>query len=225
MDGTFYPTALSVSMETAMSRHARKPPALPSALAGLLLLTASCGDLQDPASDTSAHITASPDAQAPYLTRPSLNPSSEPAPDGPASMPAPTPSDPGLPISNPPPAQAQDTPGINEPSGNLPSSQPVPPATAPSADGSGSIPPWQTRESPIIKSVTLSWDPSASGNADGYRVYVTGDSTVFPYYVDAGPATQLAMTLLAGHRYAFTVVAYNAAGESPPAHAFTFNVN
>ncbi|MEQ1794202.1 MAG: fibronectin type III domain-containing protein [Nitrospira sp.] len=176
---------------------------LSSTLIGLLLLTASCGNLQDPASGTSAHIAAEPEAQAPSLTHPSLDPSSQPSNDDPASMPTPTAGDPGLPASNP--SLPQNSPGITEPPGTLP--------------------PWQTRESLILRRVTLAWDPSASGDADGYRVYVRSESTVSPYYLEAGSATQLSMSLFVGQRYSFTVVAYNAAGESPPAQEFTFDVD
>lgn len=208
-----------------MPRLSRKPLGLPSALAGLLLLTASCGDLQDPASGTSAQVTAGPDAQAPYLTQPSLDPTSQQSPYGPASISTPTPADPGLPASAPPPAQSRNTAGSDEPPGSLPSSQPVSFANAPSPNGSGNAPPWQTSESPVMRTVTLVWDPSVSGDAIGYRVYVRSDSTGEPYNFDAGPATQLTMSLLAGNRYSFTVTAYNGAGESPPADEFTFVVN
>jgi Fibronectin type III domain len=204
-----------------MPRLSRNPPGLPSALAGLLLFTASCGDLQDPASGTSAQIAAVPDAQAPYLTQPSLDPSSQ----QPAFSPAPAPADQDLPASGPLPAQSRNTPGGNEPPSSLPASQPVPPADPPSPNGSGNAPPWQTSESPVIRRVTLTWDPSSSGDPTGYRVYVRSDPTVEPSYFDAGPVTQLTMSLIVGNRYFFTVTAYNAAGESPPADEITFDVN
>ncbi|MCS6286573.1 MAG: fibronectin type III domain-containing protein [Nitrospira sp.] len=73
--------------------------------------------------------------------------------------------------------------------------------------------------------MTLVWNPSVSGNAIGYQVYIRSDSTGELNNFDAGPETQLTMNLLAGHRYSFTVTAYNGAGESPPADELTFFVN
>jgi len=198
-----------------MQRHAGTSPAIPSALIGLLLLTASCGDLQDPASGPSARIAAGPAAQTPDLLQPLLNPS--PTASHPASMPAPAPAGSGLPSADSLPAQDLNTPALHEQPGDLPTSQPVPASNPLPADGSGNLPPWQTRESPAVTTVTLSWAPSASGNAEGYKVYVTSDAAAPPYSLDAGPETHLAISLLTGYRYAFTVVAYNTAGESAPA--------
>jgi hypothetical protein len=76
-----------------------------------------------------------------------------------------------------------------------------------------------------MRRVTLAWDPSSSGDPIGYRVSIRSDSTVESYGFDAGPATQLTVSLAAGNRYSFTVIAYNAAGESPPADELTFVVN
>lgn len=82
---------------------------------------------------------------------------------------------------------------------------------------------------PRTKSVTFLWDPSSSGNATGYKVSITAlaDSTepVYGEHVyDVSSETQLIATLLTGKSYKFTVVAYNAAGESPPAIDFYFDL-
>jgi hypothetical protein len=77
---------------------------------------------------------------------------------------------------------------------------------------------------PQTKSVSFTWDPSPSGNADGYRVYVTTVSALAQYAFDAGPETQLKADLPVGEKYLFTVVAYNAAGQSPPASYFRFDL-
>lgn len=198
-----------------MLRYAETFPGFPSTLVVLLLLTASCGDLQDPASGPSARIAAGPAAQTPDPNQPLLNPSSETSHS--ASLLAQDPAGSGLRSADAVPTQAMSIPEAQEPSGNPQSSQPVLPFNSPPADGIGDLPPWQTRESPTIQTINLSWTPSPSGNAEGYKVYVTSDATAAPYYLDVGPATHLAISLLTGHRYAFTVVAYNTAGESAPA--------
>ncbi|MGA6828417.1 fibronectin type III domain-containing protein [Nitrospira sp. NS4] len=69
---------------------------------------------------------------------------------------------------------------------------------------------------PVTRSIALTWDPDPSGNTNGYRVYVRGESTGADYAFDSGPDTHLRMALPTGERYSFTVIAYNAAGESPP---------
>lgn len=195
-----------------MLRRLQKLPSLPLALVLLSLLTASCGDLQDPASSSSAHITAGPDTQPPYLTSPSLDPASQ----EPTSIPA----APGVPASDP--VQQQPSPGIDDQSGNRPTARPDSSSNVSPAEQSGNVPALPTGSHSILRRVTLAWDPSASGNSAGYRVSVRSDSTVAPYYYDAGLATELTVSLLAGTRYWFTVVAYNAAGESPPAEEFSF---
>ncbi len=210
MNTTLSLTQRPDSLETPVLRRLQKLPSLPLALVLLSLLTASCGDLQDPASSSSAHITAGPDTQPPYLTRPSLDPSAQ----------EPISADPGVPASDPVPSQPP--PETCDQSGSLPSSQTDASSAVRPPEQSGNVPALQTDSSSILRRVTLVWDPSASGNSAGYRVSVRSDSTVAPYYYDAGLATELTVSLLAGTRYWFTVVAYNAAGESPPAEEFSF---
>ena len=77
----------------------------------------------------------------------------------------------------------------------------------------------------ILKTVTLSWDPSVAGNVTGYKVSVRSDQTAEPNYVDIGASTQLTTALLTGTRYSVTVIAYNTAGESPPSEEFSFTLN
>ena len=221
MDHTYPPTERNVSSNTTMSRLSQTLPVFPSALALLLLLTAACGDLQDPASGSSAHRTAGPDTQPLYLTRPALDPSSQEVPSGPASIP--TPADAGQPGSDP--APSPNPAAVNDQPGAPLSSQSGTSTTILPLEHSGNTPALQSGANSILRRVTLAWDPSASGNSDGYRVSVRSDSTVAPYFYDAGPSTQLTVSLLAGTRYWFTVLAYNAAGESPPSEEFSFTLN
>lgn len=214
MNHTISLTLRPDSLETLRLRCSDKLTGLPLALGLLLLLTAACGDLQDPATSSTAPITAGPDTQLPYLTRPSLDPASQ----EPASMPAPAAAD--VPASGP--MQQQPSLGIDGQSGNRPTTLPDSSSPASPAEQNGNAPALQTGSDSILRSVTLAWDPSASGNSAGYRVSLRSDSTVVPNYYDAGPATELTVSLLAGTRYWFTVVAYNAAGESPPAEEFPF---
>jgi hypothetical protein len=82
---------------------------------------------------------------------------------------------------------------------------------------------------PRAKSVTFLWEPSPSGNATGYKVYITAvDDSTEPLYgehvYDVSSETQLVAILLTGKKYKFTVTAYNAWGESLPADDFYFDL-
>lgn len=221
MNHTISLTLRPDSLETVRLRRSEKLTGLPLALTLLLLLTAACGDLQDPATGSSAHITAGPDAQTPYLTKPSPDLPSQELPYRPALIP--TPADPGFPGSDP--AQSNNPSTIDDQLGSQTSSQSGTSTNVSPSEQLVNTPAGQTGANSILRRVTLVWDPSASGNSDGYRVSVRSDSTVSPYYYDAGPATQLTVSLLAGTRYWFTVLAYNAAGESPPSEEFSFTLN
>ena len=81
----------------------------------------------------------------------------------------------------------------------------------------------QPMNGPRTKSLTVSWDPSPTGTAVGYRVYVRMMSpTPMHYIFDAGAETKLNADLPIGENYYFTVVAYNGAGQSPPSSTFEF---
>jgi hypothetical protein len=57
---------------------------------------------------------------------------------------------------------------------------------------------WENR--PRMKSVAVAWDPSSSGDAAGYRVYLMTVSALVQYSFDAGPETQLTADLPLGER-------------------------
>ena len=221
MANIYSPTARPGSWEISRLRLSQTLPGFYSALVLLLLITAACGDLQDPASGSSAHLAAGPDTQPLYLTRPSLDPSAQEVTSGPASIPMPA--DPGLPGSDP--APSPNPAAVNNQPGARLSPQSGASTNVSPLELSGNTPALQSGAPSILRRVTLAWDPSASGDSDGYRVSVRSDSTVAPYYYDAGLATQLTVSVLAGTRYWFTVLAYNAAGESPPSEEFSFTLN
>lgn len=221
MANIYSPTARPGSWEISRLRISQTLPGFYSALVLLLLITAACGDLQDPASGSSAHLAAGPDTQPLYLTRPSLDPSAQEVTSGPASISMPA--DPGLPGSDP--APSPNPAAVNDQPGAPLSSQSGASTNVSPLELSGDTPALQSGAASILRRVTLAWDPSASGDSDGYRVSVRSDSTVAPYYYDAGLATQLTVSVLAGTRYWFTVLAYNAAGESPPSEEFSFILN
>jgi hypothetical protein len=205
-------------------------------LAGMLL--ASCGDFQDPASD----------AQGKPLSYPSVSQadqqqivgSESQLASGPpayavntASLPAPT---------NTAPASTEtfgagsggDTRANESAAGRF--SPPPQSGTAQLSTGGGeNVPPWLSsagpqpepggsENGPRAKSVTLTWDPPASGNMAGYRVYVTTVSALAQYTFDAGLQTTITVALPIGERYSVTLTAYNAGGESPPAGPIQFDL-
>lgn len=97
------------------------------------------------------------------------------------------------------------------------------------------MPPWLSRDGPQpeligsenrshTKPVTFTWDPSPSGNATGYKLYVRTVSALVQYAFDVGPETRLTVDLPHGERYVATVTAYNAAGESAPAVDLQFDL-
>lgn len=181
-------------------------------LAGALLSTASCGNFQDPASGL----------QATTLSQPSVSP---PAPlqqiGGSESQ-----------LTLPPPAYAVIPASLPAPTGTAPASTNTF-GTGPRSDTLVTPPPHSgttqlsTNEEnnwPRTKSVNFGWDPSPSGNAKGYKVYVTAVPGSMQYVYDVSSETQLKVTLPIGMSYKFTVIAYNAAGDSPPASDFHFDL-
>lgn len=188
-------------------------------LTGLLLLTASCGDLQDPASNSSTAGAIAPEALVPDLIQPSFAPPHDPSQYESTGLQSPA--DPALPPAHSLPDQLHNPSESSELPDNVPPSQLSPIVTPPPADGIANAPPWQTRESPALKTVTLAWEPPPTGNTSGYKVTITSESMAPLEPFDVGQATQLTVTLLAGNRYSFAVVGYNAAGDSPPATLFS----
>ena len=77
---------------------------------------------------------------------------------------------------------------------------------------------------PQTKSVTFEWNPSPSGKADGYKIKITTLSPLTQYAFDTGPGTHLTVDLPMGKSYFATVVAYNDAGQSPPADYIRFDL-
>jgi len=73
------------------------------------------------------------------------------------------------------------------------------------------------------RTVEFSWDPSP--DALGYKMHLTDVSRSILQIIDTGPATKLSIPLMLGEIYAFTVTAYNASGESPPAHVVYFRLS
>ena len=144
-------------------------------LSWMLLITASCGDVQDPASGP----------QGTNLSYPSVSQAPQQQIGGSESQ-----------LTPPPPVYAADSASLPAP----------------------------TDWPPQQKSVTLGWNPSLSADATGYKVHIITVSGLVRYAFDAGPATQLTVDLPIGERYLFTVVAYNAGGESPPAGYFHFDL-
>ncbi|HKY71871.1 MAG TPA: fibronectin type III domain-containing protein [Nitrospira sp.] len=98
------------------------------------------------------------------------------------------------------------------------------------AQGAGQAPTGQTEVQSSqttqegLKSVTLGWDPSASQNVLGYRVYLVTASSPVPQMIDVGSKTEMVVPLKIGESYGFTVTAYNAFFESEALPYFLFQV-
>lgn len=207
-------------------------------LSGMLLVTASCGDFQDPASGSQGTTLSPPSvSQAPQQridgSESQLTPPPPASVVDPASLPAPTDTAPTS-TDTFGAGPLGDTPARESDAGQF-SPPPHSETTQLSTGGGENMPPWLSRTGPQpesvtwenrprTKSLTLGWDPSPSGNATGYKVYITtvSDSTQDVY--DVSSETQLKATLLIGKNYKFTVIAYNAAGESAPASDFHFDL-
>lgn len=187
-----------------------------------VMLLASCGDFQDPASGSQGTTLSQPSAsQAPRQqidgSESRLTPASAANAVDPASLPART-------GTAPPPSETfgagprGDTLASESEAGQVsPPSLSETTQTTQLSTGGGD-------NRPQTKSVTLAWDPSPSGDAAGYKVYITMVSTSVQYAFDAGPETQFQIDLPIGKSYYFTVTGYNAAGEGPPAIYFRFDL-
>jgi hypothetical protein len=154
----------------------------------VLLVTASCGDFQDPASVS----------QEPSLSHPSISQAPQQQIDGSDSQPTP-----------PPLENTVD-----------PARLPISTGTAPTS------PPPQVAvgEKHQTKSVTFEWNPSLSGNADGYKIKITTLSPLTQYAFETDQETRLTVDLPMGKSYFATVFAYNDAGQSPPADYIRFDL-
>ncbi len=196
------------------------------------IVTASCGDLQDPGAGAGQTLsTPAPTKSA--LTQPA------PITDG---MPTPQPA--GEPIPVQPMVTLSTTPGPAAPimeraqseqrqettapmlsaEARQQSVEPisVPPIVPPSTTPLTKDPrlPWIQIDRTPRKSVTLAWDPS--DRATGYRVKVRSLSSTMQYNFDAGLQTELTLSLPLDQQYSFTVVAYNHSGESAPSDIYNF---
>lgn len=169
------------------------------------LLLASCGDFQDPATGSQGTILSHPSvSQTPQ----------QPIGENDSPLTPSTSGDTVDPVNVPVPADK--APASNETIGG--GSQRDTPVNGPAAQpfGLGNRSPTRT--------VTFMWSPSSSGNAAGYRAYITALSTSVRQTIDAGSEPRLTIDLPIGERYDLTVTAYNAAGESPPASPIQFDL-
>lgn len=202
------------------------------------LLFASCGDVHDPASGSQGTILSHPSlAQAPQQPIGGNDSQLTPPASGDAVDPA------SLPITTDTAPASTETTGTGPQRDTLANGSAAEQVTPPplsgttqlSTGGGDNMPPWLSRDGlqpepvrsenrPPTRSVTFTWNPSSSGNANGYRVYVTAVSTLVQHAIDAGPEPRLTVDLPIGERYDLTVTAYNADGESPPASPIQFDL-
>ncbi len=160
-------------------------------LTGLLLLTASCGDLQDPASG----------AQGASSTQPSVTPvSGQQTGDTATSG-----------------ADASAVPA--EPAPSLPSPETT---QLPTETPAGPPPQALALEKPETQPITFEWNPSPSGDAAGYTIRISNAAATTHYTFQTGRETRLTVELPKGESYIATVLAFNGAGQSPPADYIRF---
>jgi hypothetical protein len=217
-------------------------------LLGMLLVTASCGDFQAPASGLTGQtapasgslrtdLSQGPPSQAPQQQVDQSQNQLTPVPPvyalDSASLPTPTGTAPASTESFGT-GSVGDTPQNESAPGQF-SPPPHSGTTQLSTSGADNTPPWLSRNGPqpesvesesrpLTKSVTFGWEPSSSGNATGYKIYITTVSALVQHAFDAGPETQFKVDLLVGEKYVATVTAYNAAGESLPSSDFQFDL-
>jgi len=172
-------------------------------LSGLLLV--SCGDFQEPATGSQGTILSHPSvSQTPQQPIGGNDSPLTPSTSGDAVDPA----------NGPTPAERAPA-SYQTIGGGTQRDTPV--------NGSAAEP-LRSESRPPTRTVTLIWSPSSSGNAAGYRAYITALSTLVRQTIDAGSEPQLTVDLPIGERYDLTVTAYNAAGESPPASPIQFDL-
>ncbi|MBA5866282.1 MAG: hypothetical protein GDA67_06240 [Nitrospira sp. CR1.3] len=218
-----------------------------AALVVLLLVTSGCGDLQEPASGGSAPATAVPgfqDTDASSLSdEPDDRQEIAESPSQAAAAPTVSGSDAVSPTSPssavPSPSEGSRSPvqydaGAQRSTGDSGASRIGPDPSALPAERDASLTSSPARspqpysvtggQPPPRRRVTLSWDPSTSNDATGYRVRISTLEPLAQYVHDVGLNTEWSVNLLVGKRYKFSVVAYNAAGESPPSDDFRFDL-
>ncbi|NOS77019.1 MAG: fibronectin type III domain-containing protein [Nitrospira sp.] len=166
-------------------------------LTGLLLVTASCGDLQDPASG----------AKGASSTQPSVTPVS-----GQQTGDTATPGD-----------EASAVPA--EPAPSLPSPETTRlPMEVPLEMPPGPPPQTLALEKPETQPVTFEWNPSPSGDAVGYKILISTMSATTQYTFQTGPETRLTVDLPKGESYYATLFAFNSAGQSPRTDYIRFDL-
>jgi hypothetical protein len=215
-------------------------------LSGMLLVTASCGD---PASGLPGQASPASGLPRTDLSQPPPSQASQQQVDQSQSQLTPVPLVYALDSANLPtpagtaPASTETfgtgSVGDTPPNESAPGQFSPPPhseTTQLSASGADYNPPWLSRNGPqpesvgsesrpLTKSVTFGWEPSSSGNATGYNIYITTVSALVQHDVfDAGPETQFTVDLPIGEKYVVTVRAYNAAGESYASNYIQFDL-
>lgn len=114
-------------------------------------------------------------------------------------------------ISIPPPEQASSPPATEHI--QIPNQAPADPIAQTPA-----------QEKPETQPVTFEWSPSPSGDAAGYILRISTVSDQTDYTFNTGQETRLVVDLPKGKSYLATVLAYNIAGESPPADPIRFDL-
>jgi len=180
------------------------------ALTGLLLITAACGDFQDPASG----------GQGSQLTQPALTdvmpqqtggnePDSLPGSTSTTGTGGNTAHNETTSVSPTEPAPSLPPPGTTQ----LPNQAPANP-----------MPQILAREKPETQPVTFEWNPSPSGDAVGYKILISTMSATTQYTFQTGPETRLTVDLPKGESYYATLLAFNSAGQSPRTDYLRFDL-
>ena len=214
------------------------------------IVTASCGDFQDPSMGQAGNSTPIVTPQGEPLTYPiggnevaqagaeaGMNNLSNGVPQpgtvNSGDSTAPTGSAPGPMDLSDPSGAAIATQLNTEP--DLPFSAPLQseltqqlPATQsqqlPWALSSGAPPPFVQDPGATPKIVTIGWDPPVTPDVLGYKVLILSASGFTYSRVVIAPMTELKLALPRGQSYLVTVTAFNSGGESPPATYVPFDL-
>lgn len=214
------------------------------------IVTASCGDLQDPSTGQAGNSTPIVTPQGEPLTypigenevaqagaeagmndfsngvrQPGTQNSGDPT-AAPGSTPSPT--DLSDPWSVPAATQSSTQPDLPV-SAPLQSEETQPlPATQsqqlPWASSSGTQPAFVQDPGATPKIVTIGWDPPVTPDVLGYKVLILSASGWTYSRVVVAPMTELKLALPRGQSYLVTVTAFNSGGESPPATYVPFDL-